>query len=144
MRTPRLPARSSPNPAAPRVSLMPVPFIPVPLMPVSLIPVSVMPAGSGRALRLAAAGAGDGGGGQAAAEQLQPGILQREAEAGGELGDQGIQPRVGEFDDLAGVDVDEVIVVATVGLVVARPAAAEIPPLEDALLLQQPDRAIDR
>ena len=49
-----------------------------------------------------------------------------------------------ELDHPAGVDVDQVVVVAVLGRLVAGAAAAEIAPLQDALLLQQPHRAVDR
>ena len=48
-----------------------------------------------------------------------------------------------ELDDLAGFDVDQVVVLAVLGGFVAGAAAAEIAPLEDALLLEQADGAVD-
>ena len=49
-----------------------------------------------------------------------------------------------ELDHPAGIDVDQMVVVGRAARLVARAAAAEIPALEDALLLQQAHRAIDR
>ena len=49
-----------------------------------------------------------------------------------------------ELDHLAGIDVDQVVVVAMLGRLVAGAAAAEVAALEDALLLQQAHRAVDR
>ena len=48
-----------------------------------------------------------------------------------------------ELDHLAGLDVDQVVVAAMRGGLVAGPAAAEITAGEDALLLQQAHRAVD-
>ena len=48
-----------------------------------------------------------------------------------------------ELDDAAGVDVDEVVVAAVLSGLVAGPAATEIPALQDAALLQQPNGAVD-
>jgi hypothetical protein len=50
---------------------------------------------------------------------------------------------VGELDHGAGVHVDQVMVMAAVGRVEAGAAAAEVTPLQDALLLQQAHRAVD-
>ena len=50
---------------------------------------------------------------------------------------------VGEFDDVAGGDVDEMIVMVMVAGLVACPPVAEIVALHDAFVLQEPDRAID-
>src|SRR5689334_3872934 len=51
---------------------------------------------------------------------------------------------VPELDHLARLDVDQVVVVAVVGGLVARPAAAEVAALQDAPLLQQAHRPVDR
>ena len=105
-----------------------------------------MPGPARCAARGAAAGpAASGFGlGEAAAEQLQPVVDQLEAEPGGDLLRQGLVPGIGELDHLAGVDIDQVVVRAMLGRLVAGAGAAEIVALEDALLLQQPDRAVDR
>jgi hypothetical protein len=49
-----------------------------------------------------------------------------------------------EFDHLTGFDIDQVEVVAVLGWLIARPAAAEIAAFENSLLLQKPDGPIDR
>ena len=49
----------------------------------------------------------------------------------------------GELDDLAGLDVDQVIVVTEAGGLVAGAAVAELMTLEDARALEQAHGAID-
>ena len=49
-----------------------------------------------------------------------------------------------ELDHLARAQVDQMVVVLVRHLLVARAAVAEIVPLDDAGVLEQPDRAIDR
>jgi hypothetical protein len=51
---------------------------------------------------------------------------------------------VDEFDDVAGLDVDQMIVVGLRRSLVTRAAVAELMPLENARLFEQPDRPIDR
>ena len=78
-----------------------------------------------------------------AAEQLQTQRDQVEAEPLGNRLHQPLVFGVLKLDDLAGIDVDQVIVVAVFGRFVARAAAAEVAPFEDALLLQQTHRPVD-
>src|ERR1700712_1073775 len=78
------------------------------------------------------------------AEQFEPQRDQVETQPGRDFLQQRLMLGVGEFDDLAGLDVDQVVVMAVLGGFVAGPAAAEIAAFQDALLLEQPDRAIDR
>ena len=80
----------------------------------------------------------------APAEQFEPQRDQVEAEPFGHRLHQPLVFGVLELDHLAGIDVDQVIVVAVLGRLVAGAAAAEVAALEDALLLQQAHRAIDR
>jgi hypothetical protein len=49
-----------------------------------------------------------------------------------------------ELDDRAAARVDQMVVMLVRRLLVARPAVAEVVPLQDAGLLEQADRAIDR
>ena len=57
---------------------------------------------------------------------------------------QGLDLGIDEFDHLAGVEVDQVIVVFAFGVFVPGTTVAEIDPLEDARLFEQLDGAIDR
>src|SRR5207302_5188748 len=51
---------------------------------------------------------------------------------------------IDELDDVAGLDVDQVIVMAFRSRFVTRAPVAELVPFEDPGLLKQPHRAIDR
>ena len=77
------------------------------------------------------------------AEQLQPQGDQVEAQSRRDGLHQTLMFRVLEFDDFAGFHVDQVVVVAMLGRLVAGASAAEIPALEDPVLLEQTDRAVD-
>src|SRR4051794_36279012 len=50
---------------------------------------------------------------------------------------------VDEFDDVAGLDVDQVVVVGFRGCFVPRSAVAEFVALEDSGFFEQPDRPVD-
>src|SRR5437764_13086244 len=76
--------------------------------------------------------------------QFQPVIDQPVAELAGDLGLQLLDFLVGELDHLAVAQVDQMIVVAIAHLLVAGAALAEIMALDDAGVLEQLDRAIDR
>ena len=78
------------------------------------------------------------------AVQLEPVIDQLVAELAGDLGLQLLDLLRGELDHLAVAQVDQMIVVAIAHLFVASAALAEIMPLDDAGVLEQLDRAIDR
>ena len=51
--------------------------------------------------------------------------------------------RILEFDYASAVHIDQVVMQAMLGRLVTGSSAAEIPPLEDALLFKDPHRAID-
>ena len=55
-----------------------------------------------------------------------------------------LQLLVDEFDDVAGLDVDQMVVVGFRRRLIARAAVAELVPLEDPRLFEQADGAIDR
>ncbi len=48
-----------------------------------------------------------------------------------------------ELDHLAGFHIDQVVVVAMLGRLIARASATEIPALENPVLLQQPDGSVN-
>src|SRR3546814_2096496 len=56
---------------------------------------------------------------------------------------QRLELRIDEFDDLAGLDVDQMVVMRLGRRFVARAAVAEIVAVEDARFLEQADGAID-
>src|SRR5688572_33465856 len=77
------------------------------------------------------------------AVQFHPMIHQPEAEL---FGDHPLQPLeifVDEFDDLAGLDVDQMVVMSVRRRLIAGAAIAELVPLEDSGLFEQADRSID-
>ena len=77
------------------------------------------------------------------AEQFKPQRHQFEAQPFGGHPHQPFVRWVLEFDYLAGIDIDQVIVVAMLGRLVAGTPASEIPPLQDPFLFQQANRTID-
>src|ERR1700757_2616392 len=78
------------------------------------------------------------------AVKFQPVIDQAIAELAGDFGLQFLDFLGGELDHLAVAKVDQMIVVAVAHLLVARAALAKIMPLDNAGILEQLDRAIDR
>ena len=50
---------------------------------------------------------------------------------------------IGELDHAAGIDIDQVVVVAVFGGFVAGPSAAEVAAFQDAALLEQAHGAVD-
>src|SRR5690606_32433920 len=66
-----------------------------------------------------------------------------EAELARDLALQGLDLLVGELDHLAGLDVDQVIVVLLGNLLIARAPVAEIVAFEDVGFLEQAYRAVD-
>ena len=84
------------------------------------------------------------GGLSLAAEQFQSQRYEVEAESGGDHAHQFLVLGVLEFDHLAGLDIDQMMMVAFFTGLIAGAAAAEIVPFQDAFLLEQADRAIDR
>jgi hypothetical protein len=84
------------------------------------------------------------GGITATAKQLKPERNQVESEPRSYYMHQTLVLRILEFDNLPGLDVDQVVVMTMLGRFVSGAAPAEIPPLKDTLLLKQADRAIDR
>src|SRR5581483_2693104 len=78
------------------------------------------------------------------AEQLEPVADQPEAEFPRHAFLELLDLLVAELDHLAGLDVDEVVVMAVAyGLVARAPPVAELVAFEDALGLEQPHRAVD-
>src|SRR3954464_5913444 len=76
--------------------------------------------------------------------QLQPVINQLVAELAGDLGLQLLDLLGGELDHLAVAQIDQMIVMAVGHLLIARPAFAEIVPLDDPGILEQFYGAIHR
>src|SRR5258705_11704488 len=74
--------------------------------------------------------------------QFQPVIDQLVAELAGDLGLQFLDLLGGELDHLAVAQIDQMVVMAVGHLLVARPALAEIMPLDDPGILEQLDGAI--
>ena len=70
-------------------------------------------------------------------------IDKSEAQLGGDLPLQRLKLRIDEFDDLAGFDVDHVIVMRLRRGFIAGATVAEIVAVKDARLFKQPDSAID-
>src|SRR3546814_14480562 len=70
-------------------------------------------------------------------------IDEAEAQPLGDLLLELLKLGIDEFEHLAGLDVDQVIVVRFGRGLVARTAVAEIMAIEDAGLLEQPHRAVD-
>ena len=70
-------------------------------------------------------------------------IDEAEAELRGDPPLQLLQLLVDELDDIAGLDVDQMVVMGLGGRLVAGPAVAEIVPLQDAGLLEQAHGAVD-
>jgi hypothetical protein len=70
-------------------------------------------------------------------------VDEAEAEALGDLLLQRLELVVGEFDHLARLDVDQMVVMRFRCRFVARSAVAEIMPLEDSRLLEQSHGAVD-
>ena len=70
-------------------------------------------------------------------------VDQAEAELLGDPLLQRLQLVVDELDDVAGLDVDQMVVMAFRRGLVARAAVAEIVALEDARFLEQADGAVD-
>ena len=70
-------------------------------------------------------------------------IDQAEAELGGDAPLQLLQLLVDELDDVAGLDVDQVVVMGLGRRFVAGAAVAEIVALEDARFLEQAHGAVD-
>src|SRR5438309_1040316 len=68
--------------------------------------------------------------------------VEPEAELFGDALLQGFELVVDELDHIAGLDVDQMVVVAFRGCLVARAAIAELVSFENAGLFEQPDRAI--
>jgi len=68
---------------------------------------------------------------------------QLEAKPGGNLLGDALVFRVGELDNPAGFHIDQMVMMAAIGRVEAGAPAAEIAPLQDPLLLEQADGAID-
>src|SRR5690349_17263075 len=87
-------------------------------------------------LRLAIAVDGD-------AVKLHPVIDEAEAELLGDALLKRLQLFVDELDDLAGLDVDQVVVVRVRSSFVAGAAVAELVSFEDACLFEQPHGAVD-
>ena len=77
------------------------------------------------------------------AVQLHAMVDQAEAELLGDLLLKRLQLLIDELDDVAGLDVDQVIVMRVRRRFIARAAVAELMPLEDSRLLEQPHRPID-
>lgn len=75
--------------------------------------------------------------------KLEPMVDQLEAELLGDLALQALDLLVAELDDLAGLHVDQVIVVGFRHFLVACATVAEVVALEDAGLFEQADGAID-
>src|SRR6478609_1510578 len=69
--------------------------------------------------------------------QFQPVIDQFVAELAGDLGLQFLDLLGGELDHLAVAQIDQMVVMAVRHLLVARPAFAEIMPLDDPGVLEQ-------
>src|ERR1043165_6490883 len=80
---------------------------------------------------------------EGAAARLQPGGDQPEAELLGDPALELLEILVDELDDVAGLDVDQMVVMGLAGGFVAGAAIAEIVPLEDSGLLEQADGAVD-
>src|SRR4029079_4173094 len=76
--------------------------------------------------------------------QFQPVIDQSVAELAGDLGLQFLDFLGGEFAHLAVAQIDQMVVVAVGHLLVARPALAEIVPLDDPGIFEQLDGAVHR
>ena len=76
--------------------------------------------------------------------ELEPVIDDPVAEPAGDLGLQRLDLLGAELDDVAGLEVDEVVVVLAGRLLVAGAAVAEIEPLDDALGLEELHGAVDR
>ena len=77
-------------------------------------------------------------------EQFQPVPDQAIAQPRGDLFLQRLDLGIDEFDDLAGVDIDQVVVVVALGIFIARAAIAEFVLFQNARLFEQLDGAIDR
>ncbi len=80
----------------------------------------------------------------APAVDFQPGRDEVETQARGDLLHELLLLGVLELDDVAAIDVDQVVMPAVLGRFVARAAAAEIAAFENAPLLEQAHGAIDR
>ena len=89
------------------------------------------------------AGLGVGGLGWAAAEEFEAVGDEVEAEALGDGLDEGFVGFVAELDDAAGLDVDQMVVLAVFGGFVAGASAAEVAAFEDAAFLEEADGAVD-
>ena len=70
-------------------------------------------------------------------------VDQAEAELLGDPPLQRLQFLIDEFDDVAGLDVDQMVVMGLRRRFVARAAVAEIVPFQDARFLEQADGAVD-
>src|SRR5438046_1714510 len=77
------------------------------------------------------------------AVQLHAMVDQSETKLFGDPLLQGFELVVDEFDHIPGLDVDQMVVVAFRGCLVARAPIAELMAFEDSRLLEQPDGAID-
>ena len=77
------------------------------------------------------------------AVELHAVVDEAEAELLGDPPLEHLQLLVDELDDLAGLDVDQMVVMGVRRRFVARAAVAELVPLEDARLLEQADGAVD-
>ena len=77
------------------------------------------------------------------AVKLHAVVDEAEAELLGDPLLQRLELVVDELDDIAGLDVDQMVVMAFGRRFVARAAVAELVPLEDAGLLEQADGAVD-
>src|SRR3954447_9085258 len=77
------------------------------------------------------------------AVKLHAMIDEAEAESGGDAALQFLELVVDELDDVAGLDVDQMVGMAFRGGFVAGAAVAEIVALEDARFLEQTDGAVD-
>src|SRR6476646_1563141 len=78
------------------------------------------------------------------AVELHPVIDEAVAELFGDALLQGFKFVVDELDDLACLDIDQMVVVVVRNRFVAGATVAELVPLEDAGFLEQADRAVDR
>ncbi len=66
------------------------------------------------------------------------------SELRGDFALQGLDFGALKFDDLAAFDIDQVVVMRFRHFLVARPAIAEIVPLQNIVRFEKPNRAIDR
>ena len=75
--------------------------------------------------------------------ELEPVVDEAVAEPAGDLGLQRLDLLGPELDHVAGLEVDQVVVVLARGLLVARAPAAELEPLDDALGLEELHGPVD-